>query len=78
MKAYYWTNKTTCPAGILVLLFSLLASISLTPSEFIDCQSLFPEENLDFLGICGASHQKQSHTCLSPFLSPRLPLRDIF
>jgi hypothetical protein len=45
MKGYYWKVETTHPAGILLLLFSLFASMSLTPSEYLDCGSLFPDEN---------------------------------
>jgi hypothetical protein len=51
--------KTNCPRKGLLILFSLLASVILSPSEFVDCQSLFPDENLDFLGISKVS-QKQS------------------
>jgi len=58
MKGYYWKVETTHPAGILLLLFSLFASISLTPSEYLDCGSLFPDENLELFGICKVS-QKQ-------------------
>lgn len=52
MKGYYWEVKATHPAGILLLLFSLFASISLTPSEYLDCGSFFPDENLEIFGIC--------------------------
>jgi hypothetical protein len=60
MNGYYWKAKTIHSSRILLLLFSLLASISLTPSEFIDCQNLFPDENLDFLGICKVSQTQSS------------------
>jgi len=52
MKGYYWKVKNTHPAGILLLLFSLFASISLTPSEYLDCGSLFPDEDMEISGIC--------------------------
>ncbi len=45
MKGFYWRAEKTYLSAILVLLFSL--SISLTSSEYVDCQSLFPDENLD-------------------------------
>jgi hypothetical protein len=52
MKGYYWKADTSFPAGILLLLFSLFASISFTPSEYADCGSLFPDENPEIYGIC--------------------------
>jgi hypothetical protein len=59
MNGNCWKVESTHSSRILLLLFCLLASISLTPSEFIDCQKLFPDENLDFFGISNVS-QKQS------------------
>jgi hypothetical protein len=74
MNGNYWKVQSTHSSKILLLLFSLLASICLTPSEFIDCQSLFPDENLDFLAIAGGS-QKQSPapSVSTPIASPANP-----
>jgi len=58
MKGYYRKLETAHPAGTLLLLFSLFASISLTPSEYPDFTSLFPDANLEIFGICEVS-QKQ-------------------
>jgi hypothetical protein len=69
MNGYYWKVESAPSLRILLLFFSLFASISLTPSEFIDCQRLFPDENLDFLGI-GEVSQKQSHACRVPLFIP--------
>ncbi len=66
MKGYYWKVGTIHPAGALLLLVYLFASISLTPSEYFNCQSLFPDENLDFLGI---SKVAQKHFT-SPDVTP--------
>lgn len=48
--------KRTPSLRITLLLLSLFVFISLSPSEYVKCESLFPDENLD---ICKVS-QKQS------------------
>ncbi len=74
MNGYYWKVESTHSLTILLLLFSLLASISLTPWEFIDCQSLFPDENLDFLGISKVSQKHSSASSVSALIaSPAKP-----
>jgi hypothetical protein len=55
-------KKTDRSVKGLLIFFFLLASVIFTPSEYVDCQSLFPDENLDFLGISVGS-QNQSQTC---------------
>lgn len=35
---------------VLLILFILLSSAILTPSEYTDCRNCFPDEILDFLG----------------------------
>jgi hypothetical protein len=57
MKGYYWKVETGHPAVILLLLLSLVASISLTPSEYLACECLFPDENLEIFGICIVSQK---------------------
>lgn len=42
----------------LLILFGLLVSAFLVPPEFVDCQNIFSDENLDFSGIAWVS-QKQ-------------------
>jgi hypothetical protein len=55
IKEYYRTEKNSCPARTLFLLLSLFASTAFTPSEYLECDSLFPDENLDLLGIAKVS-----------------------
>ena len=52
-------KKTNSPTikGLLIL-FSLLVSVILSPSEFVDCQTLFPDENLDLSGISKVSREQ--------------------
>ncbi len=52
-------RKTSLRRRSLLILFGLLASVSFTPSEYMACQGLFPDENLDFSGIL-RGFQKQS------------------
>jgi hypothetical protein len=52
--------KTNPSVKGLLILISLLASAILTPSEYVDCESLFPDENLDFPGIPLASQNQSS------------------
>jgi hypothetical protein len=52
-----------------LILFSLLASAILTPSEYVDCRSLFPEEGLDFLGIFEASQTQCPVSHLSTLIA---------
>jgi hypothetical protein len=74
MNGYYWKVESTHSSTILLLLFSLLASISLTPWEFVDCQSLFPDENLDFSGISKVSQEQSPASNVStPIASPANP-----
>jgi len=35
----------------LTLLLALFASITLTPAEYVECDSIFPDDALDFYGI---------------------------
>lgn len=49
-------GEKTPSLRIILLLFSLFASISLSPSEYVKCESLFPDEIFE---ICKVS-QKQS------------------
>jgi len=51
--------KTHSRRKSLVLLVSLFVSAIFSPSEFVECQNLFPDEILDFSGIYKVS-QKQS------------------
>jgi hypothetical protein len=57
--------KANSPIKGLLLLFSLLASLILSPSEFVDCQSLFLDENLDFLGTSKVSQKQFSAPSVS-------------
>jgi hypothetical protein len=52
----------------LVILFSLLASAILTLSEYVDCESLFPDENLDLSGIPTAPENQSSAARISTFI----------
>jgi len=47
MSGYHCKAKITHPLATLLFLFTLFASLFLTPSEYPDCQSLDPDENLD-------------------------------
>jgi hypothetical protein len=52
-------RKNSLSKSALLLLLGLLAYSALTPSEFMECQSLFPDENLDIFGVF-RPFQKQS------------------
>jgi len=69
MKGYYWKVETILPAGTLLLLVCLFASISITPSEYLDCRSLFPDENLDFSGISKAFETQSPASSVSTLVA---------
>ena len=48
-------EKDACRGKSLFILLSLLTSISLTPTEFVECQNLFPDEILDLSAISSVS-----------------------
>ncbi len=51
------------------LVFTLFASLSFTPSEHLECESLFPDENLELFGICRPSQKKDRGLELSSLIS---------
>ena len=70
MKRSYRKVRTTHPSGTLLLFFSLLASISLTPSEYVDCESLFPDENMELFGTLRISHIQPLPLHVSSLVGP--------
>jgi len=58
MKWYYWKADQVHLSATLLLLFSLFASISFTPSEYLECRSLFPDENLEIFSISKISNEQ--------------------
>ncbi len=58
MKRYYWKADNAHLSATLLLLFSLFASISFTPCEYLECQSLFPDENLEIFSISKISNEQ--------------------
>ena len=72
MKVYYNPGKNSCPTRTLFLLLSLFASTSFTPSEYPECGSLFPDENLDLLGIAKVSQNHFPAARVSNFIASLL------
>ncbi len=58
-------RKTKLSAKAFFILFNLLASLTLTTPEYVDCQSLFPDQAPDLLGISKVSHKVSPLSCLS-------------
>jgi hypothetical protein len=61
--------RTNLSAKGLLIFFSLFASAILTPPEYIDCKSLFPDENLDFSGNLTVSQNQSPTPHLSTFIA---------
>jgi hypothetical protein len=62
-------RKTNPSVKGLLILFSLFASAILTPSDYVDCGSLFPDENLDFSGIPTGPENQSSAPPVSIFIT---------
>jgi len=74
MKWHYRKARISPSQARLLLFFSLLASISLTPPEYLECNSLFPDEDLDFPGI-SRTPQNKNYTQLLSIVVPSLSIR---
>jgi len=53
----------------LLIFFSLFASVTLSPSEYVDCESLYPDENLDFSGTLTVSQNQSPAPHVSTFIT---------
>ncbi len=58
-----------CRKDFLVL-FCFLAAAFFTPSEYVDCQNLFPDENLDYFGTFRISQIAPCSLGVSNFVQP--------
>ncbi len=50
--------KTNSPIIALLMLFGWLVTAILSPVQFVPCQNLFPDENLDLLGFTKLPQEK--------------------